>query len=161
MKILVNHRRDTPPLISYLIDYALNLSKLKYVISFSMAHGNRHLAAPQSLRDDVLAILPQLSGIADTEPVLEYLSYFLKRQAGYFRIAEVDQDPADATDGGVEAKSAGWSHALHHGEEGRGDDDVGTPARTIMRINCEYLGKSVRLGLLTKSGTLSPSHALP
>lgn len=110
-----------------------------------MAHGDRHLAALQLLRDDVLAILPQLSGVADTETMLEDLPYFLKRQARYFRVEEVDQNPADATDGSVEAKCAGWRHAFHHGEEGRRDDDVGTPAGTAMRVSCECLEKSARL----------------
>ena len=84
-----------------------------------MAHGSSHLAAPQPLYNDVFAILPQLSSIADTKPMFEDLSYFLERQARYFRVKEVDQNPADATDGSVEAKCAGWSHAFHHGEECR------------------------------------------
>lgn len=102
-----------------------------------MTHRNRHLAAPQPLHDEVLTILPQLPGIADPEPMLEDLAYFLERQARHFRIEEEDQNPADATDGGVEAKCAGWGHALHHGEEGRRDDDVGTPAGTVMRVSCQ------------------------
>lgn len=110
-----------------------------------MAHGDRHLAALQLLRDDVLAILPQLSGVADTETMLEDLSYFLERQARYFGIEEIDQNPADAADGGIEAKRAGWGHALHHGEEGRRDDDVGTPAGTAVRVSCDCLEKSARL----------------
>ena len=96
-----------------------------------MAHGNRHLAVLQPLGDEILAILSQLSGVADTESMLEDFSYFFQCQARHFRIEEVNQDPADATDGGVEAKGAGWSHALHHGEEGGRDDDVGTPAGTF------------------------------
>lgn len=101
-------------------------------ISVSMTHGDRHLVTPQPFHNDVLAIVPQLPGIADPEPMLEDLSYLLERQARHFRIEEVDQDPADATDGGVEAERAGWGHALHHGEEGRRDDDVGTPAGTVL-----------------------------
>ena len=95
-----------------------------------MTHGNRPLARLQSLRNDIFTILPQLSREADTEPMLKDLSDFLERQARHFGVEEVDQDPADAADGGVEAKGAGWRHALHHGEEGRRDDDVGTPAGT-------------------------------
>lgn len=121
-----------------------------------MTHGNRHLAALQPLRDDVLAILPQLSSVVDTEPMLEDLSYFLKRQARHFRVEEVDQDPADTTDGGVEAKRAGRGHALHHGEEGRGDDDVGTPAGTMMRVSYERLEKSARLRITNQVRNIVP-----
>ena len=58
-------------------------------------------------------------------------SDFLECQARHFGVEKVDQDPAGAADSGVEAKGAGWSHALHHGQEGRRDDDVGAPAGTI------------------------------
>ena len=95
-----------------------------------MTHGNRPLARLQSLRNDILTILPQPSSKADTEPMLKDLSDFLERQARHFRVKKVDQDPAGAADSGVEAKRAGWCHALHHCEEGRRDDDVGTPAGT-------------------------------
>lgn len=126
-----------------------------------MSHGNGLLAASKPLRDDVLAVLPQLSSIADTESMFEDISYFLERQARYFRIEEVDEDPAEATDGSVETKRAGWGHALHHGEEGRRDDDVGAPAGTVTHVKCKCLEELGRLRLLTKSGTLFPLHALP
>ena len=95
-----------------------------------MTHGNRPLARLQSLRNDIFAILPQPSSKADTEPMPKDLSDFLERQARHFGVEKVNQNPADATDSGIEAKGAGWCHALHHGEEGRRDDDVGTPAGT-------------------------------
>ena len=95
-----------------------------------MTHGNRPLARPQSLRNDILTILPQPSSKADTEPMLKDLSDFLERQARHFGVEKVYQDPAAAADSGVEAKGAGWCHALHHGKECRRNDDVGTPAGT-------------------------------
>ena len=130
-----------------------------------MTHGNRPLARLQSLRYDRFTILPQPSSKADTEPMLEDLSDFLERQARHFGVEKVDQDPAGAADSGVEAKCAGWCHALHHGEKGRRDDDVGTPAGTssIYQLQSRFrrVEESKSLRLLTKSGTLFPSHALP
>lgn len=129
--------------------------------SISMPQRNRHLALLQPLGDDVFAVLSQLSGVADTETMLEDFSYFFQCQARDFRIEEINQDPADTTDGGVEAKGARRGHAFHHGEEGGRDYDVGTPAGTVVLVSRVYLGKSTRLKLLTKSGTLSPWHGLP
>ena len=103
-----------------------------------MAQWNRHLAVLQPLGDDVLAVLSQLSGVADTEPMLEDFSYFFQCQARDFRIKEINQDPADATDGGVEAKGARRGHAFHHGEEGGRDDDIGTPTGTVVYVSCVF-----------------------
>ena len=95
-----------------------------------MTHGNRPLARLQSLLNDILTILPQPSSEADTEPMVKDLSDFLERQARHFGVEKVNQDPVGAADSSVEAKGARWCHALHHGEKGRRDDDVGTPAGT-------------------------------
>ena len=60
--------------------------------------------------------------------MLEDLLDFLKCQAGNFRVEEVDHNPADTADGGIEAKCAARGHPLHHAEEGGGDNDVAAPA---------------------------------
>ena len=122
-----------------------------------MTHGNRPLARLQSLGNDILTILPQPSSKADTEAMLEDLSDFLERQPRHFGVEKVNQDPAGAADSGVESKGAGWRHALHHGEKGRRDDDVGTPAGTSYMYQLQsFFEESKNLRLLTKSGTLFP-----
>jgi hypothetical protein len=44
------------------------------------------------------------------------------------RIAENNEKPSNEADPGVETKRTTRSHAFHHGEEGRSDDDVAAPA---------------------------------
>lgn len=70
-----------------------------------------------------------MPGVLHTEAVLEDLLDLLERQTADLGVEEDDEDPADAADGGVEAKGARGRHALHHGQEGAADDDVGAPAR--------------------------------
>ena len=91
-------------------------------------HRQRLLHRAHPLRNLLLAHLPQLPRIPDPEPMLEDLGDLLERQAGDLGVEEDDEDPADAADGGVEAEGAAGRHALHHGEEGGGDDDVAAPA---------------------------------
>lgn len=45
-----------------------------------------------------------------------------------FRIAEDHEDPTHKSDPGVESKGPAWGHAFHHGQKGRSNDDIATPA---------------------------------
>ena len=89
-----------------------------------MANGNGSLLIPQSLLDFRPAFLAELAGISYTESVLEYLTNLFESESGNLWIKEDYQDPADAADSGIETKSTRGSHALHHGQESRGNNDV-------------------------------------
>ena len=82
---------------------------------------------------DLLLLLPllllQLPRICDAEAVVEDLTNVLEGHALDLGVAPPDCDPAAEADGRVEAKCSGWRCVLHLGEEGAGDDDVGTPTR--------------------------------
>ena len=77
-----------------------------------------------------LGRLLQLAGIFDAKPMLEDLLDILECHALDLRVAEVDGDPTEEADGGVEAKGARRRGIFHLGEEGGGDNDVGAPAST-------------------------------
>lgn len=85
------------------------------------------IALGVGLCEGCILLLP-LFGVSDSKAALEYLSDSLKRHTLALRVAEHDKDPANKTDATVETEGAYGSEALHHGEEGRRDDDVGTPA---------------------------------
>lgn len=76
-----------------------------------------------------LHLLLQLPRILDTESVLEDLPDVLERHALDLRVTEVHRNPTEEANRGVETEGAGGSGVLHLREEGRGDDDVGAPAR--------------------------------
>ena len=91
-----------------------------------MTHG-RALVCSIDLRELLVLLLPP-AGVADTKAVLEDLTDVLERHALDLREAEDDEEPANEADTGVKAEGAGGSDALHHGQEGGGNNDVGGPA---------------------------------
>ena len=88
-----------------------------------MAH-SRALIGSIDLGELFVLFLPLL-GVADTEAVLEDLADVLEGHALNLGEAEDDEQPADEADSGVETEGAGGGDALHHCQEGRGDDDIG------------------------------------
>lgn len=75
-----------------------------------------------------LGQLLQLTGLLDAESVLEDLANVLERHALDLRVTEVDGNPAENADGGVETEGTAGRGVLHLGKEGGCDDDVGAPA---------------------------------
>ena len=94
----------------------------------SVTPSDRLLHGLHSLGDDLLVVLSQLSGVSDTEAMLEYLFDFLQCQSRHFWVSEPYQYITDTTYTSIEAKCTGRGKTVHHGQEGGGHDDVGAPA---------------------------------
>lgn len=54
-----------------------------------MANGEWLLLRAQPLLDDILTIFPELSGVLDTEAVIEYVLNFLQAETRYLGVEEV------------------------------------------------------------------------
>ncbi len=93
-----------------------------------MTSRNTFLLISHTRLDNILAIFPELSGIFDTKSMFKDLGDFLKRKTRDFRVEEDYENPADPTDSSVEAKSTRGSHSFHHGQDGRGNNDVASLA---------------------------------
>lgn len=91
----------------------------------------------QPLLDDILAILPKLSGVLDTKAMIEHILNLLQAKTRNLGIEEIctstlaleshgmekieeltDKHPPNATDRRIEPESSTRRHALHHGQEG-------------------------------------------
>jgi hypothetical protein len=57
--------------------------------SILVSNGKRLLLCAQPLLDDILAILPELSGILDTKAVIEHVPDLLQAKTGDFGVEEV------------------------------------------------------------------------
>ena len=112
-----------PSMVNMYVPYRTTSSRrLAHLVTHSRA-----LVGSVDLRKLLVLLLPIL-GIANTKAVLEDLADILQRHALDLGEAEDDEQPAHETDSGVKAECAGGSDALHHGQEGGRDDDVGRPA---------------------------------
>lgn len=60
--------------------------------------------------------------------MLKDLSDILQRKTVGFREEEENEGETGTTDGCIKAESTTGGHALHHGQESRGNDDVAAPA---------------------------------
>lgn len=71
--------------------------------------------------------LPSL-GVFQSKAVLENAANSFQVHSFHVGVEENDEQPPDEANTTVEAESTTWGNALHHRQEGRGDDDVGRPA---------------------------------
>ena len=69
--------------------------------------------------------------------MLEDPPHLLQSHIRRFWEAEEHEDPAQKTEASVEAKGARRRHALHHREEGRTNDNVGTPIEDVDHLKCK------------------------
>lgn len=80
-------------------------------------------------------LLPFL-GIAHSKTIAKHFTNGLQRHALAFREKEHHKYPASEADAGVEPKCTARCDTLHHGQEGRGDDNVGAPASNRVLFHC-------------------------
>lgn len=76
----------------------------------------------------LLVLLLPPARIANTKAVLEDLPDVFEGHAPDLWEAEDDEQPSDEADASVESERSRGGDSLHHGEEGRCDDDIGRPA---------------------------------
>ncbi len=75
-----------------------------------------------------LHLLLQLSRIFDTKAMFEDLADILQSHPLHFWVAEINCNPAEEADCSVKSESSRWCGVLHLSQEGRCNNDVGTPA---------------------------------
>jgi hypothetical protein len=92
----------------------------------SMTHSDP-LSSSIHLRKLLVLLLPP-ARIANTKAVLEDLADILKGHAPDLWEAKDNEQPSNEANAGVKSECSRGGDSLHHGEEGRRDDDVGRPA---------------------------------
>lgn len=76
----------------------------------------------------MLVVFLPLLGVLNTKAGTENLSDRLEWHAFAFWVEEEDKYPTKEADTTVESKGATWRQSFHHGQEGRCNDYVGSPA---------------------------------
>lgn len=84
------------------------VNSLKYLVT----NWDWLLGTSHSFSDLLAAFLSQVACVPNTEAVLEDLLDFFKGKSRNFWVEEVDEDPAETTDGSVEAECTAWSDSL-------------------------------------------------
>jgi hypothetical protein len=116
----------------------------------------------------MLVLSLPLLGKFDAKTVAEDLSDGLEGHTLAFWVAEDNEHPAKEANPTVEPKGAAWRHSFHHGQEGRGDDDVGAPAgHSILessalnyRWYCTLLTSIVPTARTSRGISSVPIHAI-
>lgn len=113
----------------------LAIANFKFLLHLSY-HNSAIPIRPVSLMSEglsrdlshMLVLSLPLLGEFDAKASAENLPNGLERHALTLGVAEDNKEPAKRANATVEPKGAARRHSFHHGQEGRGDDDIRAPA---------------------------------